>query len=717
MNSKSLFKLTALLLVLLPALFALFSCGESEAVLPALYLEGDNPLVLALGQSYEEPGFVALDSFDGDISNRVKIQDYQLNLKKPGSYTVIYSVVSRNGERAEVVRTVEIVQSISSISVQGENPQIMTLGETWYDFGVRAIDIDGSDLFMSVTSDGDNVVNTRVPGRYIVTYQFDDSVGVTRTATRDVYVVLKDKPVIVLQGAGQQSGSRFKVEENSTADVPGYLGQIEPGYSAFDNTDGDITDQVTVNYGDADVSATGETLFELTYSVANSSGVSADPVTRFCLLTEDATAPLVSLNGLPNLTIECGVGTYTEAGATATDYDRSGGILTSGLAVSKSINKMEGDSIVQADMSEADMLLFPGIYHIVYSAADAFGNVGTAYREVRIDDTIAPVMTYKGVEVTSQVIDEVTVNFADALNAVAEDATATDQSSDFALDVIGDRYSAISSRVAGVYQTTFIAEDSSGNRAPKVIRKVTVLPPPDAPVINGDFEDFAPDVGKNVAPAGQPADIIGWQFNFRGYLKEGTWNQWGEWLNSYTQAIYTGYGGEYAKPILYATNGDFSETEGRKVFVKSGMFAVYTNKAIMTQDTTYAQGIPIDSANYITRSMGTLYQEGIRVYKDIEYRAEFWAMALNGRNQTITCRVKSDTQGLELDEAQSTVLQTVYDPNREPQNKWIKKVILFKTNMDGDIRLELFKSDCSGDGTEIWFDAVAVSPVTYPVKQ
>lgn len=67
-----------------------------DPIPPALTLEGDRNITVYLGRSYEEPGYKALDNFDGDITSHVKAEG-SIDVHTPGVYTVIYSVADTFG--------------------------------------------------------------------------------------------------------------------------------------------------------------------------------------------------------------------------------------------------------------------------------------------------------------------------------------------------------------------------------------------------------------------------------------------------------------------------------------------------------------------------------------------------------------------------------------------------------------------------------------------
>ncbi len=72
---------------------------------PEIFLLGDNPLTLQIGDEYVEPGYSARDNRDADITERVEIYS-DVNVEESGTYTVTYEVSDRVGNRTVVERTV-----------------------------------------------------------------------------------------------------------------------------------------------------------------------------------------------------------------------------------------------------------------------------------------------------------------------------------------------------------------------------------------------------------------------------------------------------------------------------------------------------------------------------------------------------------------------------------------------------------------------------------
>lgn len=82
--------------------------GDIEVVYFAdLQLEGETAMVLNVGDSYEEPGYVASEQ-GVDITDKVKISG-SVNTNTPGAYTLTYSVLNSDGYPKSLQRMVFVV--------------------------------------------------------------------------------------------------------------------------------------------------------------------------------------------------------------------------------------------------------------------------------------------------------------------------------------------------------------------------------------------------------------------------------------------------------------------------------------------------------------------------------------------------------------------------------------------------------------------------------
>lgn len=86
-----------------------------DTVKPDIALNGENTITLNYNEEYIEPGFSATDNYDGDITNKVKINN-KINKKKPGTYKITYSVLDSSKNKATVYRNVVVKEKDSTVS-------------------------------------------------------------------------------------------------------------------------------------------------------------------------------------------------------------------------------------------------------------------------------------------------------------------------------------------------------------------------------------------------------------------------------------------------------------------------------------------------------------------------------------------------------------------------------------------------------------------------
>lgn len=164
-----------------------------------------------------------------------------------GTYEITYSAEYRDVSKTQTLK-IEIVDTVAPVITLVSDPEHFTSPIAKYEEeGFSAVDNYDGDIT-------DKVVSVEENG--VVTYTVADSSGNESVITRDI--VYKDvvAPVIKLSG-----DSRMYLElGNSYSD---------PGYSATDDCDGDITDKVSVK-GSVDANKKGE--YTVEYTVEDSYG-------------------------------------------------------------------------------------------------------------------------------------------------------------------------------------------------------------------------------------------------------------------------------------------------------------------------------------------------------------------------------------------------------------------------------------------------------------
>lgn len=137
------------------------------------------------GQPYEEEGFSALDSYDGDLTDKV------IREEKDGK--VYYTVSDSSGNQTQAVRDIFYDDPIApELTLTGDEVVQVLAGQPYKEPGFLATDNVDGDISNRVTVSG--TVDTDTLGRYTLTYTVADSYGNTVNQTRIVKVVQEYLP-------------------------------------------------------------------------------------------------------------------------------------------------------------------------------------------------------------------------------------------------------------------------------------------------------------------------------------------------------------------------------------------------------------------------------------------------------------------------------------------------------------------------------------------
>ena len=288
----------------------------------------ENLDVLALykGTIFNKEGIPVELNIEGDV-------DYT----KLGEYEVSISATYK--EQTKTAEVIIVVQdTLPPVIELLSDPEYVTNPSAEYvEEGFTAIDnYDGDVTNQVVREEKDGVV----------IYTVTDSHG--NTAVEERTIVYKDiiAPVITLNGEQEMSLN---------------LGEayVEPGFTAADECDGDLTQSVTVE-GEIDVQKYG--IYSFVYKVTDSSG-NEGTITRTVRIA-DLEAPVIQLYGDSNVYVKLGE-TYTDAGFEASD--NADGNVTANVSVNGAVNTA-----------------VKGNYTITYSVTDIQGNTATVTRNVYV---------------------------------------------------------------------------------------------------------------------------------------------------------------------------------------------------------------------------------------------------------------------------------------------------------------------------------------------
>jgi len=356
-----------------------------------------------------------------------------VNANLPGTYVLQYNVSDAAGNAAApITRTVTVRDLIPPvITLNGNSVVNHTLGNAYSDAGATASDnIDGT-LTSSIVVTGS--VNVNVAGTYLIRYNVMDAAGnAAAQVTRTVNIGDTTAPVITLQGAGTMNitlGSTFS----------------DPGATASDNVDGNITSRIVISGDNINTNVAGT--YSRHYDVTDTAGNAATRVTRI-IWVRDGTPPVITLLGASTVTHNQGQ-SYTDAGATASD--NIDGNISSNIVVSGSVNTSVA-----------------GTYILTYNVSDAAGNnAATVTRVVTVRDLTPPVIVLNG---SASIDHRLGQTYTDA------GATASDNIDGTITSRITNS-SNVNINTAGTYSVRYNVNDAAGNAATEVIRTVRVVTP------------------------------------------------------------------------------------------------------------------------------------------------------------------------------------------------------------------------------------------------
>lgn len=248
---------------------------------------GEPVITLEYGQSYEEPGASAM-LFRGEETLEISAQTKNyVNEHKVGSYLVKYIAV-HEGMTATAYRRVNVVDTAAPQITLVSDPNRVTLPDTVYE-----------EEGFSATDNYDGDITHRVLRRQThekVYYTVSDASGNTTTVERWIAYDDPEPPVLTLA-------------EGNAITAPAGATFTDPGWTAMDNCDGDITGKVSVS-GSVDILTPGT--YTLTYTVTDSYENTTTVTRDVTVVNQTAPEVVIPEGKTIYLTFDDGPGPYTE---------------------------------------------------------------------------------------------------------------------------------------------------------------------------------------------------------------------------------------------------------------------------------------------------------------------------------------------------------------------------------------------------------------------
>ena len=119
---------------------------------PELTLDGGEEYKQSYSKEYTDPGYKAIDNYEGDITNKVKTQREEIDEK---NFNVKYEIEDVSGNKTEKTRKVTIVDDIPpQITLNGEEQMVIAYKDNYEEKGATAQDEIDGDLTGKIITQG-----------------------------------------------------------------------------------------------------------------------------------------------------------------------------------------------------------------------------------------------------------------------------------------------------------------------------------------------------------------------------------------------------------------------------------------------------------------------------------------------------------------------------------------------------------------------------------
>lgn len=128
--------------------------NDRDNVPPQITIVGDNPVTVLLNGEYEDPGAIATDNRDGELTARIRTVN-NVNPKVEGTYQVQYNVTDSSGNEATTgVRIVHVVRIEEIYTVSTVTPEGVVLDQDLLPLGDVQVTSDASSHVAYSGEDG-----------------------------------------------------------------------------------------------------------------------------------------------------------------------------------------------------------------------------------------------------------------------------------------------------------------------------------------------------------------------------------------------------------------------------------------------------------------------------------------------------------------------------------------------------------------------------------
>jgi hypothetical protein len=415
-----------------------------DTVAPIISLLGTQTYTTEINKPYIDPGIIATDNIEGNISSRYQVFG-SVDTSKVGPNYLKYIVKDYYGNVSDTLyRTVFVVlnQTGPSLTLEGTSPVYVEVFKKYQEPGFIAKDNQGNNINSQVVVMS-NLDTTKI-GLYSITYTVVDAFGLSVSRQRAVQVGDTTRPVIV------PLASPYTHQVGSAIDLTKIV-------NVTDNYWSSLFVNLTV-VGSVDPNAVGS--YFISYTARDNSGNVSD-----LLLLEvkvlDKKPPVIVLNGNNPMNSEVRL-SFQEPGYTVTDNYWPAATISVNIKGSANTNVL-------------------GEYTRWYIATDPSGNKDSVSRVIKVVDTTVPRVDLLNVNevnlprwkvYTQAEIDQVAL--IDNYNSDAQ--MRTPQNFIRTINLPKNAQGEYFGDAPGLYSVRYKVFDLSGNVSKEVVRVINVLP-------------------------------------------------------------------------------------------------------------------------------------------------------------------------------------------------------------------------------------------------
>ena len=176
-----------------------------DKVSPVIKLNGEKNTVICPNDTYQEEGFTAIDEYDGDLTDKVKITTT--------NNSIMYEVNDSSNNIIKVERIIEKKDNEKpKITLNGKDNINVLVNTDYKDLGYTVSDNCTKDVKVSVNSN----LNTKQVGKYTITYTATDDSNNTSSVVRYINVYKPKEPgsgtiYLTFDDGPSSSGSTEKI--------------------------------------------------------------------------------------------------------------------------------------------------------------------------------------------------------------------------------------------------------------------------------------------------------------------------------------------------------------------------------------------------------------------------------------------------------------------------------------------------------------------------